>query len=109
MRTLIAIVSAITMAVTLTTAVLAAPPHRGCPVGADYAGGSTIGAWRLMDQAEFAAAIAAEGYDPAIAASYFAAGDKNDDGKLCVMPQTLPNEASGDDTYWLLHDNNQHG
>lgn len=79
-------------------------------MGTRDAGGSTIGAWQLLDESALAAAIEAGGYDPAeaplFAAQVVAANDRNDDGLVCVMTQVLPNDASGANTFFVAHDNN---
>jgi hypothetical protein len=87
------------------TAALAAPPHDGCPAGPS-GGGSTIGAWEPMTPAMLVAAIIASGGDPAGAEAEFARHDRNDDKILCVMTQVLPNDASGNDTWFVTRDNN---
>ncbi len=51
-------------------------------------------------------AIAATGGDPAQADGEFARFDRNDDGLLCTMTQVLPNDASGNDTWFVSRDNN---
>jgi hypothetical protein len=86
----------------------AAPKHRGCGVGPGEGGNTTIGAWELMLETELAGAFASIGHPDAegIAEAFFAKNDKNGDGLLCVMPQVLPNEASGDDEFFVAHDNN---
>ena len=107
MRRLIVIVVSVCLAMTvLVTGALAAPPHRGCPVGPASAGSSTIGAWELMDQATLADAIEASGFDPAEAEVIVAKNDRNSDGLICVMTQLLPNTASGSDTWFIGIDNN---
>ena len=88
------------------TAALAGPPHDGCPARPSGVGGSTIGAWELTTLAELRAAIAATGGDPAQADGEFARSDRNDDGLLCTMTQVLPNDASGNDTWFVSRDNN---
>ena len=87
------------------TAALAAPPHSGCPTGPSGVGGSTIGAWQPMTLAELRLAIAATGGDPAQADGEFARNDRNGDGTVCTMTQVLPNDASGDDTWFVSRDN----
>jgi hypothetical protein len=69
-------------------------------------GGSSIGDWRLLSEAEFAAELASGGFDPAEAAVIFATEDRNQDDLLCVMKQILPNDSSGSDTWYVSHDNN---
>jgi hypothetical protein len=83
----------------------AASPFAGCPVGPTSAGGSTIGAWQLMDEATLGAALLAAGVDPANAAPILARDDKNGDGRICVMTQLLPNDASGSEVWFVSHDN----
>ena len=90
----------------LATGSLAAPPHRGCPVGPGSNGGSTIGPWQLMDQATLADALEDSGLDPAGAEVLLANSDKDGDGLVCVMIQILPNSASGGDTFFVNRDNN---
>ena len=87
------------------TAALAAPPHDGCPVGPSGRGGSTIGPWEPMTMLELAMAISATGGDPAQAAGEFARNDRNGDGLVCTMTQLLPNDASGNDTWFVSRDN----
>ena len=87
------------------TAALAAPPHRGCPVGPSGVGGSTIGAWERMTLAELRDAIALTGGDPAQADVEFARHNRNDDEFVCTMIQVLPNDASGADTWFVSRDN----
>lgn len=86
----------------------AAPKHDGCPVGPGENGGSAIGAWERMIEAELARALEAAEYTGAAetAAAIFAKEDKNDDYFVCVMPQVLPNDASGETEFFLIHDNN---
>lgn len=106
-RRITAFIAACAMTLTTASAAVAAPPYTGCAVGPNFAGSSMLGSWELMDETEFAAALVSVGYDPALAPSQIAANDKNGDGLVCVMPQTLPNEASGNDSFFVLHDNTQ--
>ncbi|MDP8904080.1 MAG: hypothetical protein M3N29_01975 [Chloroflexota bacterium] len=94
------------VATLMATGASAASPHTGCPVGPGGAGGSTIAAWQPMNETTLAAAIAGAGFDPTEAAAVFEAGDRNHDGLLCVLVQTLPNDASGSDTWFVSKDNN---
>ena len=107
MRRLTSMLALVALMTTLFAgAALGAPPHGGCPVGPVNAGNSTIGAWERMDEESFADAIEDSGFDPALAEAVFETEDRNRDGFLCVMIQTLPNDASGSDTWFVSHDNN---
>ena len=107
MRRLTAVVVLVGLAMTmLATGALAASPFRGCPVGPGFNGGSTIGPWQLIDQPTLADALEDSGLDPAGAEVLLANSDKNGDGLICVMIQTLPNSASGGDTFFVNRDNN---
>jgi hypothetical protein len=107
MERMTAILSLVSLAMlVMATGALAASPYAGCPVGPGAGGGSTIGAWQVMDEPTLADAIEACGFEPAEAALIFAKEDKNNDGRLCVMVQVLPNDASGSDTWFVPHDNN---
>ena len=86
------------------TAVLAAPPHDGCPIGSSR-GGSTIGQWERMTKPMLEVAIAETGGDPAQAEGEFALHDRNGDGVLCTITQVLPNDASGSETWFVSRDN----
>lgn len=103
---------AVTFALVVTAALataggaFAASPYSGCSVGPVGAGGSTIGSWELFDESALATALETAGYDPAFTAGEFESNDKNGDGLLCVMTQVLPNDASGNTTFFVSHDNN---
>ena len=106
LRALSTLSFAATVAMAMTSGAFAASPYRGCSVGPEDAGGSTIGSWELLDEAALAVALEMAGYDPAFAAGEFEANDKNGDALLCIMTQVLPNDASGNTTFFVSHDNN---
>lgn len=86
----------------LAAPALAAKPIAGCPTGPGDTGTADITAWQLWDQATFEAAVIATGGDPT---GVYDEGDKNGDGKLCILVQVLPNDASGNDTWFVSKDN----
>ena len=92
--------------VALATGASAASPNAGCSVGPTSKGTSAIGPWRLLNESALASELAAAGIDPSLAAGEFVKSDKNGDGQLCVMTQVLPNDASGNTTWFVSHDNN---
>lgn len=95
----------VALAITAGSAV-AVPPHAGCPVGAGNSGSSGIEAWALWDEATLAQEFADANLDPNMAAVIFASEDKNGDQLLCVLKQVLPNDASGNTTWFVSRDNN---
>lgn len=94
----------LTMAMTAGIA-SAAPPHSGCPAGPSGTGQSTIGAFDRWDLATWVANIEATGGDVASAPAAFESVDRNGDGIVCVMTQVLPNDASGNTTFFVPVDN----
>ena len=107
MRRSTAIIAAASLAlVALASTASASSPWDGCPVGPVGAGGSSIAGWEFIDEADLADAVEAAGFDPAEVSLVFAKEDRNEDGTLCVMVQTLPNDASGSDTWFVTKDNN---
>lgn len=84
---------------------LAGRPIGGCPPGPTDTGTADIGAFVLWDASTFAAATAAAGGDPGVIPGVYAQFDKNLDGNLCVQVQVLPNDASGNDTWFVPMDN----
>ena len=108
LRLVVAAAVAVTAMAGFSVSAGAAPKHDECPVGPGENGGSTIGAWEKMTQAALEGALAAAGYSgaEAIAAEIFAKENKNDDDYLCVMPQVLPNDASGETEFFVSRDNN---
>ena len=97
-----AVVAVATMA-WLAAAAGAAPPHDECAVGP--ASNTVNSAWQLTDEPTLDAAIEAAGGGADDAAALFDANDNNGDELLCVLTQTLPNDASGFVTFFLVHDN----
>jgi len=94
------------LSLALLPAAAASPPNLGCARGPGHAGNTSIGAWESWDQATYAAAIdATVGGGAETAALTFAKEDRNGDGFLCVMTQTLPNDASGSSIWFVSHDN----
>jgi hypothetical protein len=101
-RVLLSLVAVLIATASLASAALAGSPHTGCPVGAGHAGGSTIGGWELWTLGDMVATFD----DPAAAEAEFARHNRNNDDFVCVMEQVLPNDASGDDTWYIARDNN---
>ena len=88
------------------TAASGSPATQGLSCWPTEAGGSTIGPWVPMTgRQELALAISQTGGDPAQAVAEFARNDRNDDGLVCTMTQVLPNDASGNDTWFVSRDN----
>ena len=105
-RLFVLVVMVCLLALVIAPAAWADFPWRGCPVGPQDEGGSTIGEWHLWTEVTFAEELEAAGFDPEDAAAVFAKENKNRDAYLCVMTQNLPNDASGSDTWFVSHDNN---
>ena len=105
-RLIVSFAFVVTAALAMASGAFARSPYAGCSVGPVDAGGSTIGSWELLDEAALASALETAGYDPAFASSEFEVNDKNGDGLLCTMTQVLPNDASGNTTFFVSHDNN---
>ena len=101
-RVLLALVAVLLATAGIASAAMAQSPHTGCPEGAGHAGGSTIGGWELWTFADMLATFE----DPAAAQAEWDRHNRNNDDYVCVMEQVLPNDASGDDTWYLARDNN---
>jgi hypothetical protein len=103
------ITMAATVAVTamagLAVGASAAPPHNACAIGPGGSGNTGNSAWQLTDEPTLGAAIEAAGGGADDVAAIFVANDKNGDELLCVLTQTLPNDASGAETFFVFHDN----
>ncbi len=112
-RNFLYVVLGLLIVVALAPGALAAPPNDGCGVGPGEAGNSTIGAWELWDQATLATnLVELQGFDEdvaeVVAEEEFEAWDRNvenGDGLMCFMIQRLPNDATGQDTWFIFVDN----
>ena len=105
LRITIAATVAITGMAGLAASAGAAPKHTGCPTGPGQSGNTGNSAWQLMDEPTLDAAIEGSGGGPDDAAANFAKNNKNGDAYLCVMPQVLPNDASGASEFYVIRDN----